>query len=220
VTICTAKIPTTTAKKLKDVDLMAMTRGIANKAYLARIDPKPIMRALGRDCPKAIGIDLPIRTKFIMLNKVPNKSPLPTAFSSRKKMQTKAITTADVKAQKQILFWTMAISSRGLSVSSFFVIIHLGGLHDLPIYGVAPSSYPQQNKNCDKEPFCVQPFIQVVPDSKTEQDRTCHGQAELHDQCHAIHPLSVLFKIKNFAHLDSAKNRGNHLGLFFIGANL
>ena len=77
--------------------------GIAIRTYLKKIELSPIKVALGRDCPKVIGIDFPKRIKFIMLNKAPNTSPLAIALSLRNKKRTPA-TMAPVRAHVQIFF--------------------------------------------------------------------------------------------------------------------
>jgi hypothetical protein len=81
VTICTAKIPTTTATKLKEIDLIATIIGIASIGNLNKMEVRLIKPALERDFPKVIGMDFPRRKKLIMLKHVPNKSPLAIAFS-------------------------------------------------------------------------------------------------------------------------------------------
>jgi hypothetical protein len=42
VTICTEKMPTNTAIKLKETDLRPTTKGIANKTYLINMEINPI----------------------------------------------------------------------------------------------------------------------------------------------------------------------------------
>ena len=81
VTICTEKIPATTATKSKELDFIATTMGIANKENLTKIDASPIIPDLERECPRVIGIVFPKRIKLVILNKVPSKSPLAQAFS-------------------------------------------------------------------------------------------------------------------------------------------
>jgi hypothetical protein len=81
VTICTAKIPITTAIKLKEIDFIATIIGIARIGYLNKMEAKLIKPAFERDFPKVIGMDFPRRKKLIILKHVPNKSPLAIAFS-------------------------------------------------------------------------------------------------------------------------------------------
>lgn len=54
ITICTAKIPITTATKLKEAYFIPIIRGIAKKKYLERIDISPIALAFARDRPNII----------------------------------------------------------------------------------------------------------------------------------------------------------------------
>ena len=74
-------MPTTTAMKLKDSNLIAITNGIANTTYLDKTEAKPMKRALASDRPRVIGMDFPSNRKLMMLKHVPNKSPLAIAFS-------------------------------------------------------------------------------------------------------------------------------------------
>jgi hypothetical protein len=68
----------------------------------------------------------------------------------------------------------------------------------LPVNCNTPADNPKQNEHNDKNWLCIQPFIQVIAYSKTKKDRPRHGQSDLHDQCRAVDPLYVIFKIKYF----------------------
>jgi hypothetical protein len=81
VTICTEKIPITTATKSKELDFIATTMGIDNKDSLTEMDANPINPALKREGLRVIGIVFPKRAKLVILNRVPSKRPLAKAFS-------------------------------------------------------------------------------------------------------------------------------------------
>ena len=106
---------------------------------------------------------------------------------------------ADVIAHEQNFFWALMSSSRGSSVSRVSSFILLSGIHNLSVNGNTPTDNPKQNEYNYKNWLCIQPLIQVKPNSKTKKDRSRHGQSDLHDQCRAVDPLYVIFKIKYFA---------------------
>jgi hypothetical protein len=196
VTICMAKIPTTTATKLKEADLMATTIGIARIMYLHKIEIKPIRPAFGRECFKVIGMDFPIRIKLIMLKNIPNKRPLAIELLSNK-TKKRANTVVYVMAKEQILLWIWLNSLFCFPIFRFAIPILFGGFHDLSIHGVAPSGDPEQDENRDEQPFCVEPLIQIIADGKTEKDGARHGQPNLCDQGYIINPFPVFVEIKN-----------------------
>ena len=75
------KIPIIDATRLKEADLMATIKGTARMMYLVNKEVKAIRPALELDRPRVIMIDRPRIRKLMQLKHVPNKSPLPMAFS-------------------------------------------------------------------------------------------------------------------------------------------
>jgi hypothetical protein len=75
----------------------------------------------------------------------------------------------------------------------FISFVLLQGFHNLTVNRITPTCNPQQDEKGDKEALCVEPFIQVIADGKTKQDRPRHGQTQLRDQGQVIDPLADPF---------------------------
>lgn len=205
VTICTAKIPTTAATKSMEASFIANIMGIASTIYRVKIEANPIKVDLERDCPKVIGMVLPIRRKLIILKHAPIKSPLAIAFSLTNIRKT-AKSMADVMVQKHILLCIRPSSSccSGILCALFFILF--GGFHDLSVYGIATANYSQQNKNGNKKPPGIKPLVQIIANGKTKQDRARHSQTKLRDQGDILNPFPLLLKVENSRLSTSVKN--------------
>jgi hypothetical protein len=99
--ICTEKMPTTTAMKLKDGDLMATIRGTARIRYLEKMEAKPMRLAPVRDFIRSMGMYFPMRKKFKILKQVPRRRPFATSILPNNKKATEN-TKEDEKARKEM----------------------------------------------------------------------------------------------------------------------
>ena len=109
----------------------------------------------------------------------------------------------------QICLGVISRSLLGLVILCLLLFHLPKGFHNLKVNFITPARNPQQDKKGDKEALCVEPFVQVIADGKTKQDRPHHGQTQLGYQGQIIGPFVRFKKLKT---LDIET-------LFFVDSN-